>query len=39
MIADERLIPIGLSVLAALAFFVGLSYFVNRPSKQSKRNF
>lgn len=33
MITDERLIPIGLSVLVALAFFVGLSYFANRHGK------
>lgn len=33
MIADERLISIGLSVLVALAFLVGLSYFVRRQDK------
>lgn len=35
MIADERLISISLSVLAALAFLVGLSYFVKRQGKKS----
>lgn len=33
MMADERLISISLSVLVALAFLVGLSYFVNRHGK------
>lgn len=33
MIADERLVSISLSVLVALAFLAGLSYFVRRQGK------